>query len=130
MVIGTLPELTSLYSQSYTTDKRHAVNWTKVQLMSSCLQVYLVMVQQLDNTLHGLGLLTWSDSLIPFNYTTCTIRVTNTIINMKLVSGGHASHYKLLIKREDPVSKLFLFMFCLLLNCNVIYLNTIVGTLA
>src|SRR4029434_3458794 len=41
MVIGTLPELTSLYSQSYTTDKRHAVNWTKVELMSSCLQVYL-----------------------------------------------------------------------------------------
>src|SRR4029434_6258742 len=62
MVIGTLPELTSLYSQSYTTDKRHAVNWTKVELMSSCLQVYLVMVQQLDNTL------SWSDSLIPFNY--------------------------------------------------------------
>ena len=82
MVIGTLPELTSLYSQSYTTDKRHAVNWTKVQLMSSCLQVYLVMVQQLDNTL------SWSDSLIPFNYTTCTIRVTNRIINMKACLGG------------------------------------------
>src|SRR4029434_4994104 len=88
MVIGTLPELTSLLSESYTTDKRHAVNWTKVQLMSSCLQVYLVMVQQLDNTLHGLGLLTWSDSLIPFNYTTCTIRVTNSIINMKACLGG------------------------------------------
>src|SRR4029434_2586704 len=124
MVIGTLPELTSLYSQSYETDKAQAVNWTKVQLMSSCLQVYFVMVQQLDNTL------SWSDSLIPFNYTTCTIRVTNRIINMKARLGGHASHYKLLSKREDPVSKLFLFMFCLLLNCNVIYLNTIVGTLA
>src|SRR4029434_7857443 len=64
------------------TCKQLDINWTKVQLMSSCLQVYLVMVQQLDNTL------SWSDSLIPFNYTTCTIRVTNRIINMKACLGG------------------------------------------